>query len=298
MRFAIFSYNRGEFLDNCIASIDRCAPGCEAIVFDDDSEDEATLRILDAIGARHEVIRPRASAVAGKHGGLYANMQAALGHFDADDEVCFLQDDMQLVRALGQSDLDGLARFFDDHPGAAFIQPAFLKGCNRHADMAVTRFDPATGGYFVDRTERSAGAWYSDIHIVRPGILRAANWRYQDREASNEQQARATFRQMAYLRDPFVAWLPHAPAYRGKTRTWALRLGERLSACGLYPYRTLSEEESRRFLTRPPDVLPIAEDFLTLADGELPKPWIYHPLQGRRVLKLLNSAELKLRRLL
>lgn len=298
MHFAVFSYNRGEFLENCVASIERCAPTCDVTVFDDDSDDEATRRVLDEIGARHDVVRPRATSNAGKHGGLYANMQAALERFDAEDEICLLQDDMQLVRELDTADFDGIARYFDEHDDAAFVQPAFLKGCNRDADTALTRFDPATGGYLVDRTERSAGAWYSDIHVMRPGVLRAAGWRYRNRESQNEQQARAHFRQMMYLRCPFAAWLPHAPAYRGKTRTWALRRGERLAACDLYPFRILSGEANRSFLERPPEVLPFAEDLLTLADNtELPQPWIYHPLQGRRLLKHLNSAELKLRRL-
>lgn len=297
MLFAIFSYNRGEFLENCVTSIERCAPGCGITVFDDHSDDEATQRALEAVGARHDVVRPPAAADAGKHGGLYANMQAALERFDADDEVCFLQDDMQLVRELGTADFDGFARYFDDHEGAAFIQPAFFKGCNRDSDTALTRFDPATGGYVVDRMDRSAGACYSDIHVMRPGVLRAAGWRYQNRESLNERQAREHFRQMMYLRCPFAAWLPHAPAWRGKTRTWALRRGEQLAACGLYPYRYLSDEENTRFFERSPGVLPFAEDFLRLVDAELPQPWIYHPLQGRRLLKHLNSAELKLRRL-
>jgi len=298
MHFAVFSFNRGDFLKNCVASIERCAPTCAITIFDDDSDDDTTLAILDDIGDRHDIVRPPPSDQAGKHGGLYANMQTALERLDGSGEVCMLQDDMQVVRELGAADFDAVERYFDDFGDAGFLQPAFLKGCNRKSDTDLTRVDAETGGYFVDRFQRSAGAWYSDIHVMRPDRLRDAGWTYMHREALNEQQARTHFRQMLHLRDPFLMWLPHVPAWRGKTRTWALRRGEKITACDLYPFQILGDDENARFVGRSTDVLPFAEDFLTLADSvELPKPWIYHPLQGRRLLKHLNSAELKLRRL-
>lgn len=298
MQFVVFSYNRGVFLENCIASIERCAPGHKVAIFDDNSDDADTQRILGALAERHTVWLPEvAGAGKSKHGGLYSNMQSALERLDENTLMCFLQDDVQLVRGISEKEVTRFAHYFDAVETAGFIQPAFFKGSNRHSDLALTRFDPELGGYRVDRFRHSAGASYSDILISRVRNLRNAGWTFLQREAKNELQARAKFRQMLYLRNPFVAWLPCTPAYRGKVRTWALRRAHRLSGAGFYPLRYMNAAEEEAFVNRDAHVLPVAEDFLEVSGAELPKPWIYHPLQGRRMLKSLNSAELRIRRL-
>lgn len=299
MHFVVFSFNRGEFLDSCIASIEYCAPDAEIAIFDDNSDDLVTRQRLQALAARHRIIYPEKPGPGNsKHGGLYSNMQSAYERPEPDDVICFLQDDMQLVRKLTAEDSDAIARYFDTVDNAGFIQPAFLKGCNRLADRAQIRFDAAAGGYLVDRLNRSAGAWYSDVFVARVRNLRDVGWKFQARESKNERQARDRLRQMLYLKNPFAAWLPCTPAWRGKTRTIALRLAHRLSGCGYYPFRYLSDAENERFRQRDARILPVAEDFLAVDGPELPEPWVYHPLQGRRLLKLLDSAELKIRRAL
>jgi hypothetical protein len=39
LRFCVFSYNRGRFLQNCVRSIELCAPGQPITVYDDGSDD-------------------------------------------------------------------------------------------------------------------------------------------------------------------------------------------------------------------------------------------------------------------
>jgi len=298
MDICVFSFNRGEFLQNCVASIERCLPGCMLTVFDDNSDDPLTLQVLAAIADRHTVVQPHAAVEgATKHGGLYVNMQAALEHQQPGSIVCFLQDDMQVVRPVSAAEIDTLREYLVQAPVAGFLQPAFLKGCNRHSDGPLTRIATNSPGYHVDRLASSAGAWYSDVLIASTDKLRAANWAFLQRESGNERQARETLDQIVYLKNPFAAWLPLAPAYRGKTRTLALRYAEKSCGAGFYPIREMSADEARAFVDRDAAVLPYAEDFLTVTDGAVPEPWIYHPLQGRRWLKTLNSIELKLRRL-
>lgn len=297
MDICVFSFNRGEFLQNCVASIERCLPGCTLTVFDDNSDDPATRQILAAIAERHTVVRPHAmTADPTKHGGLYANMQAAFERQQPGSIVCFLQDDMQVVRPVSTVETAALSEYLVHAPAAGFLQPAFLKGCNRHSDGPLTRIARDAPGYHVDRLGSSAGAWYSDVLIASVDKLRAANWTFLPRESSNERQARESLDQIVYLKNPFAAWLPLAPAYRGKTRTLALRHAERSSRSGFYPLREMSGEETKAFVDRDAAVLPYAEDFLSVTNGTVPEPWIYHPLQGRRLLKTLNSIELKLRR--
>lgn len=297
MQFIVFSYNRAAFLENCVASIERCAPGSAITIFDDNSESERTRYILKVLSNRHEVVHGRSDESADhRHGGLYANMQRAFERLDKGSVFCFLQDDTQLVREITSEELTGIAAYFDSFPDAAFLQPAFFKGCNRHSDQPLTRFASDKGGYQVDRTARSAGAFYSDILIARKSNLLSVGWKFHNGESANEKQARRKLKQLIYLRNPFVAWLPYVPAYRHKSSTLALRLGHKLSRSGLYPIRYMLDEERAYLLGRDPSILPFAEDFLSTRGAVLRKPWIYHPLQGRRVLKILHSVEVALRR--
>lgn len=297
--FWVFSYNRGEFLKNCVASIEQCAPGCDIRIFDDNSSDPETQQILAELAQHHRVITPTAeSSEQSKHGGLYANMQAAFAMSPADDLVCFLQDDTQLVRALTRDDIQQIAQFFASAAQPCFVQPAFLHGRNRKKDKPLTRYDAVRRVYFVDRLKNSAGAFYSDICLFRVSDLRAVGWQFVLRESGNERQARERLAQMAYWRDPFVAWLPNVPAFRGRARTLALRLAQHLRRSGFYPLQCMSPEQNRAFVLRADAALPYAEDFLQVRGMRVPQPWNYYPLQGSTLLKLLNSVEVKVRKLL
>lgn len=300
MHFCVFSYNRGPFLRHCVESIEACAPQCDISVYDDGSNDPETREVLATLANRIDVNwvpEPDADGGkdGGKHGGLYHNMQRALDDRAPDSIVCFIQDDMQLVRNLDDRELAGIqARFAEGSP-PRLLQPAFFKGSNREQDQRECRFDVRADAYFIDRFSNSAGAHYSDIHIASVTQLRRIGWQFQARESANEAAARQTLQQMLYLRQPFAAWLPGVPAWRGRIRTLGLRLAQQRDRSGFYPFQSLSGEALAQFMTRDPQVLPFAEDFLSLAGTQRPKPWHYHPLQGRRFLTLLDSLERKLR---
>lgn len=297
LQFVVFSFNRGRFLEHCVQTLERCAPQCPLLIFDDDSDDPQTRQVLDRLAARHRVATPRPLAPGshGKHGGLYANMQAALDGLDDDTLLCTLQDDMQLVRPLQDSETEAMAGLLDRDGGRRFLHHAFLKGAER--DRSQIRYVPRDSAYYAGREHSSAGSHYSDIFIAQVRALRKVNWQFLPRESANEQQARRVFLPMAHWRDPFAAWLPAATAWRGKKRTRALRQGEKRHRCGFHPLKVMDAEQNRRFLARDASTsFPWAEDWLTLEKGDLPQPWVYHPLQGSRWLKWLNSVELKLGR--
>ena len=306
LHFAVFSFNRAEFLVNCLRSLEQCATHIPVTVFDDNSTDLATLAVLADIRHRASesallrLAQPsvRSAGLASgqsKHGGLYNNMQLALDSLPDDTLMCTLQDDMQLVRPLTDADVAVIQTYFDVAPGRAFLHQAFIKASELRRSRVD--YDAADDIYTLQRDKRSAGCFYSDICIAHVGRLRAARWKFMPRESMNEKQAREKFATMAYLANPFVAWLPAAPAWRGKQRTLALRLGEKRQRCGFYPFVSMSDEESLAFCARERTVLPVAEQCLRLDSSvALKQPWVYHPLQGSRWLKWLNSAELKLRR--
>lgn len=294
--FWIFSYNRGDFLKNCVASVEQCAPNCAIHIFDDNSSDPDTRALLAQLGETYSVHFPSPqTGGSGKHGGLYANMQAAYEACEPDDLVCFLQDDMQLVRHIAPDEIAEIDDYLSRVEKPCFVYPAFLKGVNRHKRKNAISFDHTQGFYFLSSPKKSVGVYYSDIHICKVRRLRAVGWKFMAKESGNEQIAKNLLGKMAYLRNPFVFYLPYVPSYRGKVLTLALRLAHKFRNCGFYPFNYLTKQENQFFLTRNPAKLPYAEDFLRVSEA-LPQPWIYHPLQGKSWLKHLNSLEIKLRR--
>lgn len=291
----IFSFNRGQFLENCIHSIERCAPKAKIAVFDDDSNDEATREALDRIATTHTVMQPGKKSQH-KLGGLYGNMQSALEYARNEDIVCFLQDDMQLVRPIDASDIQAIDTAFNRDERLAFLHPCFLKGCNRSRDEQSLMFDSNYNAYLRSATSQSAGQYFSAVLLARPARLLEKHWVFAGSEPENDQQAKALFSRIGHLHAPFAMWLPEVPAYRGKRKTLALRLAERRRGCGFFPYTIMTGPQVLKLKSRSPEILPVAEDFLQCTNTDIPKPWAYYPMQGSRWLKKLGSLELALRR--
>jgi len=297
MIFFVFSFNRGPFLRNCVASIEHCAPDAEIVIFDDRSDDQDTLEALLRIGETHRVVSS-ANHRGHKHGGLYPNMQSALELVDGDRLICFIQDDAQLVRVLEAEDQRFIGECFARNPDLGFISPTFFRESQLRGGTLDVLHDPATGLFSLRNERRSVGTYYSDMFLSTSGRLRVRGWVFQAGEPANEARAKSMFAAMGYMRRPFVMWLPYGTAYRGKKKTWALRLAERARRCGLYPLQYMTDDQVRALAMQPLSELPVAERLLATREPGPKKPWIYSPLQGSRVLKHLNQAELLLNRLL
>ncbi len=297
MLFCIFSFNRGQFLRNCVQSIERSAPHARIAVFDDNSYDDFTREVLEDISRRHTVLQPGKTSTH-KLGGLYGNMQSALEYARDEQLVCFIQDDMQVVRQISEQEVEDIHGIFAADPELAFIQPCFLKGCNRARDVATLQYDADKKAYFRKDTSQSAGRHFSAVLITKPARLLEKNWVFARSEPENDLQARQLFGKMGHLYAPIAMWLPEVPAYRGKKKTFALRWAEKKRGVGFYPFEMLSEVELDALVLRSPNVLPVAEDFLRCSNDTLPKPWMYYPLQGSKWLKKLNILELAIDRAL
>lgn len=290
MNFYIFSFNRGQFLENCVASVEQHAPDSRIFIYDDQSDDPETISVLERLSRKHNVISNNPSGC-DKHGGLHANMQAAFNAMPDDELFCFLQDDMQIVRDITSDDISYVREFFIRCPNAGFLHPGFLKGCNRERNRLIY-YDAVSGVYFCGPNRHSAGTYFSDILISNSSRLRSYAWQFDQIEAESEKQAKVHFTEMGFMFNPFVMWLPSVPAYRGKKKTFALRYAEKMSKSGFYPFLSMTEAEVTRLTMRDSSVLPVAEDFLKCTNADIRKPWIYYPLQKTRLLKFLNRLEL------
>lgn len=297
MIFCVFSFNRGAFLNNCVRSIEQCKPDAEIVVFDDNSDDPETLSTLEEIANTHRVVIPEQLGST-KHGGLYDNMQSAIELLKDKELVCFLQDDTQIVRPILEGELRRLKARFSENPNVGFVQPCFLRSPSKGRSPLQMHNDGDTSLLYREDQGQSAGVHYSDLLITSPSRLLERRWVFESSEPKNEKQAKALFGYMPYLYSPFAMWLPNVPAYRGKTKTWALKYAEKKEQCGYYPFEIWSSEQSKQFIARPEQRLPIAEDYLSCVGQTPPRPWKYNPLSGSRWLKKLNSIEVALTRYL
>ncbi|MCQ3828855.1 glycosyltransferase [Microbulbifer elongatus] len=294
MHIFVFSFNRGRYLENCVRSIETCAPQCRLTIIDDGSDDPETREVLAAVAERHQVI-DRTAESGHKLGGLYANMQAAFEMASEDTLMCFLQDDTQMVRPLSQADIQELKNSFDTQPDLGFISPAFVRGISlKKAADRDFRFDSERGFWFWYPRKRSTGTWFSALLIADVARLRSVGWQFEVGESVNNRRAAKIFCRMARMRAPFAMWLPNGGAYRGKQKSLALRFGEWVRNCGFYPLRMMSEKEVDALRQSEPPRLPVAEEFLS-AERSLKTPWAYDPMQGAGWLKLLDRLERKLR---
>ncbi|TRX58158.1 hypothetical protein [Thalassomonas sp. M1454] len=297
MYFCVFSYNRGQLLKNCVESIERCAESPTIFIFDDNSQDPETLAILDEIKVKHKIIKPDLDNFhMHKCGGLYNNMQMAFDYIPDGELAFFAQDDSQLVRKILKKDIEDINNFFEVNPKSAFLNYTFLKGKLRSRDEESTYFDKDSNAYFrKDNAQQSAGIYFSAIAIAHIDRLKSNFWQFLSREKHNNSQAKDLFGKMGFIKNPFLMQLPSAPAYRGKTKTWGLKMAEDYNECGFHPLSYMSDTENDLFVNRSAKKLPVAEDFLKLKHKELRKPWAINPFQGTKFLKPLHKIELTVR---
>ena len=298
--FCVFSYNRGLLLENCVKSIEHCAPDSTIIVFDDDSDDPHTLSVISDIKKKHRVITPSMHSnnmTETKLGGLYNNMQAALDMLPDQQLFCFIQDDMQCTHKIQPEDIEAIQHFFNANPNAAFIHPAFFKERNQKENLINLSWDEEHQVYYRENPKKQTGVHFSAIHISRTDILRKANWQFSNKERLNDKKAKALFGKMGFMKNPFCLWLPMVPLYRGKKKTLAIQIAERFYKSGLFAVNYLSDDEAKQFRNRGTSSLPEAESFLRLKDSKLPEPWQYSSLSCSRLLKILNRLQVSLQKI-
>lgn len=293
----VFSFNRGQFLRNCIDSIERFAPNANVLIIDDLSDEKDTQVALEELGQRYSIMQPDLDSDQHKLGGLYENMQKAYKSLSDDTLFCCLQDDMQLVREIRPEDLSAMHEYFDRNPNAGFLHHAFMKGHQRSRYEKSSRFDNEQQVYVRESEGKRVGSYFSAVFTARVDRLKSQDWNFVKGEKANNTKASESFDRMGYMRNPIAHWLPCVPSHRHKRKTWAIRLAEKRTGAGYYPFLPLTEQSLNDLVSREAQVLPIAEDFLETTPKAPVEPWIYHPLQDApRWLYLAHRLESKLPR--
>lgn len=293
---AIFSYNRGDYLKNCVESLRRNLPGVRFTVFDDGSDEPGTVAYLQSLG---EHVRHMKSAGDDRHGGYYNNMQAALDATQAD-YLLMLQDDLQVVRPFAQEDLFKIDQVFAESPTTVFISPLFMKGSKRAYFQQRYQPDAGLRCYRWSADPQESGKVpqkYADIAVLHVARLRESGWRFEGSEEANGALADRLFGDMVQAAEPWVFYVPEEPAYRGRVLTLGAKLAVKMAGNQVKSFRDMSEQASAAFAQRNLSVYPFAEDFVDTVDPTVRKPYKFNAYRTRWLPLILNKLELLGRRL-
>jgi glycosyltransferase involved in cell wall biosynthesis len=271
----IFSYNRGEFLDNCISSIIKCCPNIEFKIIDDSSDDLPTKQILDKFASN--VIDISSFSITPQEerlGGLYSNMNSAFEHARQHNKkfVIFIQDDMQFVRPVNESDLASVERTFNHFPECMQIQSCFLKEISKHLYMKH---------YHINRKQQvferqsSEVDYFSDVGIFDVERFFKYMGHLSVGEKNNSNIAREKKLTLMQMSKPFMMWLPYPKSYTRQNTKLKTILIEALAGCGYYPYQIMDADQNAHFLAKDISRLPIAERELTSPGLEKYKTWSF-----------------------
>lgn len=270
MRIFVFSYNRGRYLRNCLASLSRHAPRYPVTVVDDGSTDPAVEAALVTFKDQVQVIRNERESKA-YLGGLYANMQRALDDSVEEEWLLFIQDDQQIVRDLDARDERHWRRFFDAYPDAVELTATFLKPNRRPGSLKFT-IDPDVPVYFRDDSV-SRRAHFAATGIFHAARLRQAGWRFSPTEGDNNQRALEQGLRMGFTPYPFMMWLPNAESSKFRRKSLVHRFAEWYREFGFHPYHPMTQEEVARLHERDIGELPLAQELLRAVDMVPGKPW-------------------------
>ena len=203
MDVAIFSYNRGAYLKNCVESLQRNLPGVHFTVYDDGSDEPETVAYLQSLGGH---VRHMKSCGDERHGGYYNNMQAALDATQAD-YLLMLQDDLQVVRPFAQEELSRIHEVFEQSPTTVFISPLFMKGSKRAYFQKRYQADDALRCYRWSADPQETGKVpqkYADIAVLHVARLRQSGWQFAGSEEANGALADRLFGDMVQVAEPWV----------------------------------------------------------------------------------------------
>lgn len=272
---AVFSFNRGLLLQNCVRSIRRFYPESDLVIFDDDSGDLETLRVLDQLersGCRIVYSDHPANQISGD---LYRNMNRALRIAAAEGRefVHFMQDDTQFVRR--RPDLaEHVAEIFARRPLAYQVQAHFLKRLGRSETTPLRDV----------RAYRFAGLG-GDLGFFHTRRVLADGLRLGPRERVWAARAAARGLEACGTGDPVVARVPWPKnsRFRG-TKGYEIRAEHELLL------RPLDDATAARLTSRDLGQRPWGDDWYEPLGWRCWKPYRSDPSRAKWLAQIVASA--------
>jgi len=271
----VFSFNRGIFLENCISSIEQCAPGVKTVIIDDNSTDPDAIEKLGSLSEKYQVIRSFTEQAEMKTGGLYGNMNHAIklacewGY----SYSIFIQDDMQLVRQIKKNDIVRIDDYFERVPNSIQVSTTFIRTLSA-TDFLDEHFINQKAHAYIRHTNKEKGK----SNFSASGVFHVERFHnifgsFEVGEGINSEKARKLGLICGRAIYPFMCWLPYPESYRGKRKDMKHKFFEYFGHSGYYPIECMADESVTEFLNRDPHILPIMEHYLSAPTAPRADVW-------------------------
>lgn len=272
---AVFAFNRGQLLGNCVESIERFYPESEIVVFDDRSDDQFTKDVLSQIRKRgHSIVENTEEKVA-PHGNLFSNMTRALNFARTNRYrlVHLMQEDTQFVwRNTGL--VEHVTQVFDSFSDAYQVQIHFAKrlGVSEIALLRKSRaYRFGIGG---------------DLGFVDAERLLRHDFEFKASERYSAQVAAARGLQSYGLADPVVARVPWPKNFRYRE----MRGGREKASSAQLLIKPLDEDAVKRLTARDIQKRPYGEDWYVPWGWRCWRPYPTDPSRTRWAKAMLKVA--------
>lgn len=238
----IFSYNRANYLDNCLKSISVLNMNESIFIIDDRSDDKKTCKILNKYSKKYEVIQPSKDGNDKNYGGLYSNMNYALDHASSNGfkYALFLQDDTQLVRQITKRDIDNFDKFFTKNLRAFEIHVFFEK--KYHIDRKNFCTPDITGLAHFRTKEHKGHRAFTDIGLFNIKRTKEFLGSFKKDEFENEDFALKRNSLLGFYKYPIGHWLPFPMVLRGRKASKLLLISDKIAKADVYPIKMLDKK--------------------------------------------------------
>jgi len=251
----IFSFNRGPYLANAVASIRRNWPTARVLIMDDNSDDKLTLQELSNL-QRHGavVVRPDTESSTSKRGLLHRNMQQVWDRHLKTPYALYMQDDQQIVRRISVQDEERFQIYFNAPETPPFLHVVFPR-CVTYSradlmpiqhdvlDAMRSSFDRETYSFHMPDSPSVSETGLWDVQRAT-----AAGWAFAECEAEIFRRSLKLFGAGRMAATPFLAFLPTPLSFRNRKITLTRRLYFALTS-GLHPIDDLTEALLDRLLS-------------------------------------------------
>lgn len=293
----IFSFNRGDHLDVCLHSVLANVPARAIRVFDDGSDDPATLAVLRHWESSLDVVYADRGPTSGSNrGGLHRNMERALA-FARDEGITWalmLQDDMQVVRRVDDDDVRSWHGVLEANENMIELYVTFDV---YHAASPHEWFLDLSGFAFLPRRPHLVDA-YSATGLFHVGRYWERLGRFEASEFENTQALFARGFVKGRHRTPLTMFTPYPRTTRWGWNLKGMkgRIAEFLAGSGVHPFDVMSDEAVDRLRATALEAPPLAREWLVCPSMTHREKWSY--FGGPRDLRACGGARTMVGRLL
>ena len=256
MLIALFSFNKGNELNVALSSLKRHFPNFDVAVWDDNSTNPKTLRILEKHTPWLKKLTYHTSTeIKGRHGNLYKNMQIAMEYAmeHGYQYLFFTQDDIQVVRTFDSSLMRQYSQLFEMNNDVFQIDPRFVRTeCN-------ASYSSQYGGYVFPKEDRRRG--YADVGIINLNRASEMGWKFIEGERENKQIAFNKGLIRLFPPTPLVMHIPFPALYRDRESSKSASL---ISGRGYFKYRDLNDRDIQKMDSREIEKVPHPLQYLRI----------------------------------